>query len=149
MHKFCYKGEKRVMKQRGPGNKAKPIRLWDRKREKEKSQWVAKTVNFNINSSHRWSFIQKLPEMFPLLFGKCLNVFIKELLFLLPLKQGPRLPAVIFAQSPPGVRPGHIWRTHLSQRWFVFKPVFLQFTVEINILSLIISTCLFFYLVWS
>lgn len=32
-HKAQMEGEKRAMKQKGPGDKTKPIRLWDRKTE--------------------------------------------------------------------------------------------------------------------
>lgn len=34
-------------------------------------------------ASHRGRFIQKLPEVLPFLLGKCFDVFIEKLLFLL------------------------------------------------------------------
>jgi len=46
MHKLYYEEEKTVVKQRGPGNKTKQIRLCDRKAEKKKSQWAGKDLTF-------------------------------------------------------------------------------------------------------
>lgn len=54
MHKFCYEEEKTVVKQRGPGNENKQIRLCDRK--SEKSRWAVKDLKFE--------YIQLLPLKF-------------------------------------------------------------------------------------
>lgn len=56
MYKFCYEEEKIVVKQRGPGNKNKQIRLCDRNPGKDKSQWAGKDLKFE--------YIQLLPLKF-------------------------------------------------------------------------------------